>query len=174
MGFDFEKLKETVSELAQSGVAKAKELTDVALDKGKELGELGKLKLSNTTEKENIKKAYLELGRLYFAEKGHAPEAAYADLCQRVQAAQDKIAYNNQRMADIRAAGRGVEEDDDLLLDCDFSYVDEAEESDPAAPESVPVSEAPVVEEAPVVVEAPAEVEIKLTIDPSAEEGPTL
>lgn len=164
MGFDFDKLKGAVSELAQTGVAKAKELADVALDKGKELGEMGKLKVSNATENENIKKAYLELGRLYFAEKGHAPEAAYADLCQRVQNAQDKIAYNNQRMADIRAAGK--DEEDDLLIDCDFSYVEEGEAS---TEEQAPVEEQPAAEETPVE-ETP---DIVLTIE-SSEDTPKL
>lgn len=123
MGFDFDKLKDKVSDLAQTGVAKAKELADVAVDKGKELGEIGKLKVSNASEQENIKKAYLELGRLYFAEKGDAPDPAYADLCQKVRDAQAKIEYNNQRIADIKTAS-GADEEVDVIIDCDCTVAD--------------------------------------------------
>ena len=170
MGFDFDKLKGAVSDLAQTGVAKGKELADVALAKSKELGEMGKLKVSSATEQENIKKAYLELGRLYFAERGHAPEAAYADLCQRVQNAQDKIAYNNQRMADIRAAGKSAEEE--LFIDCDFSYVDDTLESDAADIAPVEEETSPTAEELPVE-EKNTQDEIILTIEPSSDSGDT-
>ena len=78
INFDFNSLKEKAKDLAQTGVAKAKELSDTAIGKGKELGEIGKLKVQNASEQDAIKKAYLELGKLYFAERGAAPEAAYA------------------------------------------------------------------------------------------------
>ena len=65
----FEDILGKVSELAQTGVAKAKELTDVGVAKTKELAEISKLKVENASEQESIKKAYLEIGKLYFAER---------------------------------------------------------------------------------------------------------
>ena len=82
MSIDFESLKDKAVVFAQSGVTKAKELTDTG-----------------------IRKAYSELGKLYYAERGSAPEAAYADLCQRITDALARISYNNERIADIKAAG---------------------------------------------------------------------
>ena len=67
MAFSFDDLREKVTDLAQSGVAKSKQLAEIA-----------KLKTSNMGEEDTIKKAYLELGRLYYAERGAAPEGAYA------------------------------------------------------------------------------------------------
>ena len=95
MSIDFESLKDKAVVLAQSGVTKAKELTETGVAKAKELAdtsaakakeitEIGKLKVQNSTEQEAIRKAYSELGKLYYAERGSAPEAAYADLCQRI------------------------------------------------------------------------------------------
>ena len=105
MSIDFESLKDKAVVIAKTGVDKAKELTDTGVAKVKELTEIGKLKVQNSSEQETIRKAYSELGKLYFAERGSAPEAAYAGLCQTISDAQAKIAYNNERIADIKAAG---------------------------------------------------------------------
>ena len=104
MSIDFESLKDKAVVFAQSGVTKAKELTDTGIAKAKEISEIGKLKVQNSTEQEAIRKAYSELGKLYYAERGSAPEAAYADLCQRITDALARISYN-ERIADIKAAG---------------------------------------------------------------------
>ena len=106
MSIDFDALNAKAKDLAQTSVAKAKELTDSAIDKSKELIEIGKLKVQNAGEEEAIKKAYLELGKLYYAEHGLAPDAAYAALCQQVTESKGKIEYNNERIADIKAAGK--------------------------------------------------------------------
>lgn len=117
MSIDFESIMEKAKDLAQTGVAKAKEFTDVAIDKGKELTEIGKLKVQNASEQEAIKKAYLELGKLYYAERGAAPEPAYAALCAKVASSQAKIDYNNERIADMKAAGVPDEDIQDIVLD---------------------------------------------------------
>ena len=126
MGIDFEVLKDKavvaaqngvtrVKELTETGIAKAKELADTGATKAKELSEIGKLKVQNSTEQEAIRKAYSELGKLYYAERGSAPEAAYADLCQRITDALARISYNNERIADIKAAGQMSDEEVDAV-----------------------------------------------------------
>ena len=122
MSIDFESLKDKAVVFAQSGVTKAKELTDTGIAKAreladtgaakaKELSEIGKLKVQNSTEQEAIRKAYSELGKLYYAERGSAPEAAYVDLCQRITDALARISYNNECIAEIKAAGRSSDEE---------------------------------------------------------------
>ena len=117
MSVDYENLKDKAVVLAQSGVTKAKELTDTGIAKAKELAsagaakarelsEIGKLKVQNSTEQEAIRKAYFNLGKLYYAERGSAPEEAYAELCQGITDSLARISYNNERIADIKAAGR--------------------------------------------------------------------
>lgn len=126
MSIDFESLKDKAvvlaqtgvtkaKELTETGVAKAKELADTGAAKAKELTEIGKLKVQNSTEQEAIRKAYSELGKLYYAERGSAPEAAYADLCQRITDALARISYNNERIADIKAAGQMSDEEVDAV-----------------------------------------------------------
>ena len=117
MSVDYEGLKDKAVVLAQSGVtkakevsgigiAKAKELADAGVAKARELSEIAKLKVQNSTEQETIRKAYFELGKLYYAEHGSAPEEVYADPCRRITDALARISYNNERIADIKAAGR--------------------------------------------------------------------
>jgi len=91
MGF-FDTFKEKATDLAQAGVAQSKRLAEIA-----------KLKTANMGEEDTIKKAYLELGKLYYAEKGAAPEGAFAAACERVTAAKAAIEANNDRIAELKA-----------------------------------------------------------------------
>ena len=124
MSVDFESVKDKAVVLAQSGVTKAKELTGTGIAKAKELAnagaakarelsEISKLKVQNSTEQEAIRKAYSDLGKLYYAERGSAPEAAYADLCQSITDSLARISYNNERIADIKAAGQTSDDEVD-------------------------------------------------------------
>ena len=93
-------LKEKAVDLAQSGAAK-----------GKELAEIGKLKMSNASEEDNIKKAYIEIGKLYYAERGMTPDAAYAVQCEKITASKAAIEANNARIEALKA------DDDDQVVE---------------------------------------------------------
>ena len=110
MGF-FDNFKEKATDLAQAGVAQSKRLAEIA-----------KLKTSNMAEEDSIKKAYVEIGKLYYAEKGMAPDGAYAAACERITAARAAIEANNDRIAELKAAGDGAEEPEDS----DIYVVEEA------------------------------------------------
>lgn len=114
----FDTLKERATDLAQSGVAKSKELA-----------EIGKLKLDNAAEEDAIKKAYIEIGKLYYAERGMTPEPAYSALCEKITASKAVIEANNARADEIRAAGN-VEEP---VVEAEAPAEPAAEE--PAAPQ---------------------------------------
>ena len=87
----FEEFKARAAELAQAGVAKSKVLAEIA-----------KLKAANLSEKETIHKAYLEMGRIYYAEKGSTPDAAYAASCARVTNAMAAIRANNAKINELK------------------------------------------------------------------------
>lgn len=87
----FEEFKARAAELAQAGVAKSKVLAEIA-----------KLKAANLSEKETIHKAYLEMGRIYYAEKGSTPDAAYASSCARVTMAMAAIKANNAKINELK------------------------------------------------------------------------
>ena len=87
----FDDLKGKVADLAQAGVVKSKQLAEIA-----------KLKAANMSEQEAIRKAYLEIGRLYYAEKGTTPDGGYAAACEKITAAKANIAANNARIEDLK------------------------------------------------------------------------
>lgn len=94
-------LKDRAVDLAQAGVAQSKRVAEIA-----------RLKMANVSEEDTIKKAYLELGRLYYAERGAAPDGAYVAICERITAARAAIETNKERIAELKQPGDP--EDDDL------------------------------------------------------------
>ncbi|MGE4276080.1 MAG: serine proteinase [Lawsonibacter sp.] len=129
MGF-FDSFKEKATDLAQAGVAQSKRLAEIA-----------KLKTANLGEEDTIKKAYVELGKLYYAEKGMAPEGAYAAACEKITAAKAAIEVNNERIAELKDSGEAETEE---VIQADPVAEEPAEEH---SAEKDPVSEEPKAEE---------------------------
>lgn len=90
----FETLKDRATDLAQAGVAQSKRLAEIA-----------KLKTANMAEEDAIKKAYIEIGKLYYAEQGAAPDGAFAAACERITASKAVIETNNERIAELKQPG---------------------------------------------------------------------
>ncbi|WP_201754528.1 serine proteinase [Pseudoflavonifractor sp. 60] len=129
----FETLKDQATDLAQAGVAQSKRLAEIA-----------KLKMANMAEEDAIKKAYIELGKLYYAEQGATPDGAYASACERITASKALIETNNERINELKQAPE-VEVEVEAELE-------------------VPAEEAP---EAPAeeALEAPAEESFEVTVE---------
>lgn len=90
----FDTLKDKATDLAQAGVAQSKRLAEIA-----------KLKMANMAEEDAIKKAYIEIGKLYYAEQGASPDGAFAAACERVTASKAAIEANNDRIAELKQPG---------------------------------------------------------------------
>ena len=104
--FDFDSLKDKAKDLAQTGV-----------NKSKQLGEIAKLNLANVAEEDAIKKAYIEIGKLYYAERGMAPEPAYAALCEKITAAKVNIEENKNKVEELKASGSVTEAEVELVVE---------------------------------------------------------
>ena len=118
---DFDAIMSKISEVTQSGVAKAKDLAEIA-----------KLKMSSASEKDAIKKAYAEIGKLYYAQHADDPDPEYAALCAKVAECKERILYNNERIADIKSADGITDADIEAMaaqipLDDDIDEADDAE-----------------------------------------------
>jgi|GEM_PF-567025 len=128
--FDFDNLKEIATDLAQTGV-----------NKSKQMAEITKLKMANLSEEDNIKKAYLELGKLYYAEHGTHPDGAYASACEKVTAAKETIAANNDRIAELKGGDEemadAAEEAAEAVSDAVDAAVDKASDAVDHAAEKV-------------------------------------
>ena len=149
MAFSFDDLREKVTDLAQSGVAKSKQLAEIAKLKTSNMGE------EDTIKRAYIKKAYLELGRLYYAERGAAPEGAYAAACGRISQAKAAIETNNARIAELKAQGCVEEETESVTAE---PVVEDVPPEEPAPEQEVPetpAEEAAAPEGAPAAPEEP-------------------
>ena len=130
----FEDLKGKATDLVQSGVAKSMQLAEIA-----------KLKTANMGEEDTIKKAYIELGKLYYAENGAVAGGAYAAACERITAAKAAIETNNDRITQLKATA-GEPEDASVEVEVKAT----AEESN--------------------VTEFPVQAEVDLEVDIESEE----
>lgn len=127
-------LQERATDLAQSVVATSKRLAEIA-----------KLKASNMAEEDTIKKAYVELGKLYYAEHGATPDGAYAAACEKITAARAAIETNNDRIAELKATAEAEGEIIDVTPEAAQEPESDVTEAD-IVPEE-PAAEAPAVDE---------------------------
>ena len=114
----FENLRGRATDLAQAGVAQSRRLAEIA-----------KLKTANMAEEDAIKKAYLELGKLYYAENGAAPGGAYAAACEKITASKALIETNNERMAELKQTAGAEDELEDVIDAAEVAAEEAVEEA---------------------------------------------
>lgn len=102
-----DELRDRAMDLGRAGVAKSKQLAEIT-----------RLSLNNASEEDAIKKAYVEIGKLYYAERGMAPEGAYVALCEKITAAKQRIEENKAKIAEMKRAG-SIDDDDVAAYTCD-------------------------------------------------------
>ena len=90
----FDSLKDQAVDLAQAGVAQSKRLAEIA-----------RLKMDNMSQQDAVKKVYIEIGKLYYAERGLSPDGAYAAACERITAARAAIESNKARIDELKQPG---------------------------------------------------------------------
>ncbi len=98
--------------------------------KAKDLAEIAKLKVNNATEQDAIRKAYIEIGKLYFAQHADDPDPAFAALCAQIAERKEKIAYNDERITDIKLSD-GITDADIEAMATQIPLEDLPAEDDP-------------------------------------------
>ena len=140
---NFEAAKNMAVEAAQTAAAKAKELAAVA-----------KANISIYAEEDKVKKAEIELGKLYYRDYAVGEEldtAEYLPWCQKIDESKKAIAELKDFIASLREDGEPAEAET-APTDDDFEIV----VADEPKADETPAVEAPKTEEAPAE-EAPAE-----------------
>lgn len=84
-------VKQRVSDLACAGAAKAKKLSAVA-----------RLKADSMAQQDAIRRAYLDLGKLYYSRNGQHPQGPYTEACGRIAKARAAIEANEQKIKKIK------------------------------------------------------------------------
>ena len=140
---NFEAAKNMAVEAAQTAAAKAKELAAVA-----------KANISIYAEEDKVKKAEIELGKLYYRDYAVGEEldsAEYLPWCQKIDESKKLIAELKDFIASLREV-EAPAETEAAPTDDDFEIV----VADEPKADETPAVEAPKTEEAPAE-EAPAE-----------------
>lgn len=122
-------LKDKAADLAQTGAAESKRLAEIA-----------KLKSANLGEENAIKKAYAEIGKLYYEMMGAAPGEEFAAACEKITAAKAAIEANNDRIAELKVkeevAPEVVAEAEAVVVDAPAEIAEEVTADDIVAEEA--------------------------------------
>lgn len=166
---DFNQFKEKAGIFAASTARKAKDLAVLAANKTKQLSRVAKLNMDISSQKETIKNAYTEIGKLYYETHGQSPEGFFVQLCQEIDIANEAIAGMEAEIAELKATVEETDapceaEDADFETVVDESAADieieievEREPEVPAEPVPPAEPEAPAESVPPAEPEAPAE-----------------
>ena len=129
---NFETAKNLAMEAAQTAAAKAKELAAVA-----------KANISIYAEEDKVKKAEIELGKLYYRDYAVGEEldsAEYLPWCQ-------KIDESKKAIADLKDYIASTDDDFEIVVADEAPKAEEAPEAPKAPAEAAPAEEAPKTEE---------------------------
>ena len=100
---NFEELKKKAAETAEMIADKSIELARIAADKTKCMAKIAKLKTEIISEKENLKKNYMQIGKLYYEAHKDEPEEAMAQACADIAVSLGIIDAKNMEIEAIRA-----------------------------------------------------------------------
>ena len=140
---DINELKEKVIDTIGTVADITRDLAGKTADRAKSLARIAKLTVEINGEKDTIKKAYTEIGKLYYETHKNDPDGFFIQLCDEVSIATGSIADKEAEIAALKAEMSG--NNDTAGIDVEFeNVVAEAEE--------VPAEEAPAED-----AEAPSE-----------------
>lgn len=88
---------------ATKAAEKAKDIASVAAAKTKQVSHVAKLNMDVSSHKDTVRKAYAELGRLYYEAHHDAPDPALAGVCGQIDEAMAAIASLEEQIARIKA-----------------------------------------------------------------------
>lgn len=127
---------------------KAAEAAQAAAKKTKKLAEIAKANVSIYSEEDKVKKAQMELGKLYYRDYvvgEELDEAEYLPWCQQIDEAKQTIADLRDYIENLKM--EHVDMPVDEAVDVDFEDLDDAETEVEPASEEEPVIDVVVVDE---------------------------
>ena len=93
-------LGEKAKDLAESG--KVKEIYDKGTEKAKVLSRIAKRTLEYNGEGEDLKKAYMEIGKLYYEENSANPQGFFAPLFEKVREISGQMSVTEKELAALK------------------------------------------------------------------------
>jgi len=99
---DFDGLKDKLKDTYDVVAGATKEFAGKAVEKAKCTARIAKLSLEINSEKDIIKRAYLEIGKLYYEMHRDDPDSFFAQLCDEVTVANASIQSMEQEIAELK------------------------------------------------------------------------
>ena len=130
-----------------------KDFAGKAADKAKAGGRIAKLNIEVAQEKENMKKTYVEIGKLYYDTHKDDPDGFFIQLCEEIAIAEKAIAEKEAEIAELKESFSAKDDPD---IDVEFEEVVAEDESavEDAVEEVVEAAEETVEDAVEEVVEA--------------------
>ena len=79
-------------------------IAGVAAEKAKAGGRIAKLTMDIAREKEDMKKTFLEIGKLYYDTHKDAPEGFFSQLCEEIALAEKSVAAKQAELDELKAS----------------------------------------------------------------------
>ena len=132
---------EGAKDFAGKAADATKDFAEKAADKAKSATRIAKLNIEISQEKENMKKTYLEIGKLYYDTHKDDPDGFFIQLCDEIAAAEKAIAEKEAEIADLKDKEPDVDVEFEEIVEQEEAAAEEccdaAEEICKSAPETV-------------------------------------
>ncbi len=139
---------------------RAKSLAAAAARKTRDTARIAKLNMDISGRRDTIRRAYSDIGKLYYEMHKDAPEGFFVQLCQEIELAESSIAAMEAEIASIKADANAARSGDDgIEIEITAEPAEEDAESapEPEAPAPEPEAEpAPEADPAPEAAPEPA------------------
>ena len=127
---NFNELKEKVMSTIGTVADMTKDFATQTGDKAKGVARIAKLSIEINNEKETVKKAYYEIGKLYYEAHHESPEGFFTQLCEEVSLANGAIADKEAEIAAIKSEMNERPEGEGETIEVEFeTVVSESEEA---------------------------------------------
>jgi hypothetical protein len=114
-------ITEKAKDLAESGTVR--EVYDKGASRAKSLSRIAKLTLEYNGAGEDLKKAYMEIGRLYYEENCNAPQGFFAPLFEKIKEIGNRMDVIEKELdalkAELSENGETVDADFDTVVSKD-------------------------------------------------------
>ena len=111
-------------DLAVKAADISKDIAGKAADKAKAGTRIAKLSMEIAGEKDNMKKAYIEIGKLYYDTHKDDPDGFFIQLCEEISLSLKNIAEKEAEIEELRSRS-----DDNDSVDVEFEEVVSGDES---------------------------------------------
>ena len=118
---DLNAFKEKAMSVIGSVADTAKDAAAKTADTAKAMTRIAKLSMDINGDRDTIKKAYAELGKLYYETYKDAPGETFAQTCEEISIAMDGIVDKEQEIANLKAS---LNEKDSGEIEVEFEEIE--------------------------------------------------